>query len=205
MDKKYVWNIIFDEDFIKDEQRINQHGVRTYSTFEKARENYFNALKEYFLSSDKFDGEDYLRQFEEYFDDSSYDDEEEEDERMSKLSFAFTGRDSSHKARGKAKAIPNLIRSLISEGEINPDSDSYCTYTDYLLELELGDEKITAGGVDDGPYNGVDPFILIDFFRMDEPDREYKFQVAGGFNSEQVEKESYFVLELVKTEVDAPV
>ena len=47
--------------------------------------------------------------------------------------------------------------------------------------------------------------IFDEDFVKDEPDREYKFQAAGGFNSKQVEKESYFVLELLKTEVDAPV
>lgn len=47
--------------------------------------------------------------------------------------------------------------------------------------------------------------IFDEDFVKDDPDREYKFQVAGGFNSKQVEKESYFVLELLKTEVDAPV
>lgn len=47
--------------------------------------------------------------------------------------------------------------------------------------------------------------IFDEDFVKDEPDREYKFQVAGGFNSKQVEKDYYFVLELLKTEVDAPV
>ena len=101
--------------------------------------------------------------------------------------------------------IPNLIRSLISEGEINPDPDSYCNYTDYLLELELGNEKITANGIDDGPCNGVEPYIAIDFFKMDDPDREYGFQVAGGFTFKQVEKETFFFMNLAKAELDASV
>jgi hypothetical protein len=102
-----------------------------------------------------------MRQFEEYFDDPSYDDveeEEDEDEREGFASMFFIGMDSSDKAGRKAKKIPGLIRKLIAEGEINPD-----------------------------------------------PDREYNFRVGGGFNDKQTEKQTYFYLSVMKTEIDNPV
>lgn len=208
MDKEYVWNIILEEEFINDNQRIHRGGVWSFSTFEKAKENFFEALNKCFFNDSEFDGEDYMRQFEEYFDDPSYDDveeEEDEDEREGFASMFFIGMDSSDKAGRKAKKIPSLIRKLIAEGEINPDPDTYCKYTDYLIGLGLEDGKITAFGVDDGPCNGIDPHILINFFKMDDPDREYNFRVGGGFNDKQTEKQTFFYLSVMKTEIDDPV
>ena len=85
-----------------------------------------------------------------------------------------------------ATKLSDIIKSYTK----NPESFSFeklteFIFSDYKLKCQISDGELLITGHLDGSYNGVDPYILINTFNMDNPEKEYHFRILNNFNNSQ--------------------
>lgn len=73
--------------------------------------------------------------------------------------------------------------------------------TDYMVAIQINDGELLVRGDDDGPINGVNPYIKINCFTMDDPNKDYCIHIDDGFLMDRNFTSQLF-LELRKTEIE---
>ena len=60
--------------------------------------------------------------------------------------------------------------------------------------------ELICHGIDEGPMNGINPYIYINCFFMNDPDKKYSFHLANGFAEMDYRSGVYLELEKVAIE-----
>lgn len=84
----------------------------------------------------------------------------------------------------------------ISAGEMDNMEE-----TDYMVAIQIKDGELLIRGDDDGPCNGVNPYIKINCFTMNYPNKDYCIHIEDGFLMDR-DFTSQLFLELRKTEIE---
>ena len=202
--ENYVWNIVLNLRYEKDNQLIHRQGVWSYSSFEAACENYLKAIRRY--ADNENEGFTFFRDLQQYLESLSPEWFLSKDDKayIGLSSFRVNGYEQSAQACEKARKIPKTIFDLITKGRICPNQEDYCSFTDDKMRVRFEEGRIEVTEDYDGPVNGVNPQVLINFFTLDDPEKEYVFQIVGGFSHKELEKNFSFSVNLVKTTVDEP-
>ena len=188
------------------------NGQWAYSGFEKAKSDMLRLIRAYAKSDNGlFDGEGNIVGFREYFHNIREENCFSEEPRNEKEASFFKamaelhgGYDDTEASFRQIESVPALLREWLTEAPgFTPDTIPDAAFTDHSLGCKASPEQIFVEGVDDGPCNGTDPYILINTFRMDDPDREYNFRVRNTFEDRFDEPERFVYIDLMKVEVDA--
>lgn len=178
-----------------------------FSSFEKAKESMQQLISAYGNTPNIiFDGHGLCTDFEEYMDErrswEQYTDpyEYEVDDELNSMWGEFNdGYDDSAKCFWDASKLPKILKAYLSDVKnFSSETIPTNTWTDYLIGCSFSPEKIFIEGVDDGPCNGIDPYILINTFNMDNPDKEYVFRFRNAFG----EGWDYIYIDMMSSEID---
>ena len=73
-------------------------------------------------------------------------------------------------------------------------------YTNYMYGFGLTDEEepqLICHGHDDGPCNGINPYVYINCFNMNDPDKRYSFHIEDMFEEKDFMNHLFIDLEKV--------
>ena len=186
--------------------------LRAYSCFENAKRDMLRLIRAYAKADNGlFDGDGNIVGFREYFhyirEENCFSEEPRNEEgasffkAMAELRGGYYDTEASFR---RVESVPDLLREWLTEAPgFTPDRISEGSYTDHSLGCKASSEQIFVEGVGEGPCNGIDPYILINTFRMNDPDREYNFRVRNTFEDRFDEPERFVYIDLIKVEVDA--
>ena len=186
--------------------------LRTYSCFENAKRDMLRLIRAYAKTDNGlFDGDGNIVGFREYFNEireiNIFPEEPKTEKEaavfnlMSELQGDYGDTETSFR---QVETVPALLREWLTEAPgFTPDRISEGSYTDHMLGVKASSEQISAEGVGEGPFHFIDPYILINTFNMDDPEKEYNFRVRNTFGEQYYEPERFVYIDLIKVEVDA--
>lgn len=188
-----IRNVAFDGESAGDGQV--QQGFWVFSDFEKAKSEMYRLIRLNAMSHNGlFDGNGKITNFSNYLDESKKNKSEDEE---------FFGYDDS-----EIEFVED-IEKFLQKWVLNPaqydETDIPCgDYFDGMIEISGYDDYLCIRGADDGPCNGVNPYIFIDCFSMDNPNRAYHCFFKELFDFVD-ETEHHSNITLIKCVIDDPI
>ncbi len=194
MENGRIWNLTWwtNVKASDDEGETNCLSSYLFTDFEEAKDETLKVIGAYAHSKNGlFDGNGGIVGFGEYFkrltDEDimcgSFEDWDPED-----IDFDFLEEENGEEHDpGKVRDFPESLRRSILSGFRERPGDLY--WTDYLLEINSNPYTLKVRGIDDGPCNGVDPFIFTNMFDMSDPESDYSFIAENAFSDFDFEEE----------------
>lgn len=163
--------------------------AETFETFEKAKRRMREVIKELAFSENAmFDG-GYMTNFSQYIDDHKEYEEEEDEEPSTWLTAAFL------------EKLHKVLHEVFSgrDEELPFPVGKYC---DMFLCTDISSDGLLLQGYDDGPWNGINPFVKTNIFDMTEEKNYWLYidDLFGGCWGQACSAELY--VDLIKTELE---
>ena len=91
--------------------------------------------------------------------------------------------------------VVEMIRAICAGRDV--DLPAYCTpdgvygeYTDWLAEITYSPDGFLINGIDDGPCNGINPYISTNMLKMDQ-EQDYHLHIDDLFGQDGCSSELY--------------
>lgn len=195
-----VWVLFEDRNVArKDEEEFLgvKKEFRVFSKFEDAVRAMRKVIHSHaFTDNALFDGDGHIREFEKYIeqDAAACDDFDNDFENGSTRPL---------------NAVSEKLRSFFASQEDYPEISQLdgFAWTDWLCgcecETKNGHPFLKIEGVDDGPCNGINPYIYINSFVMDDPEiTNYVCLIRDSFEENWDDEPHYVHIELLKTDLE---
>lgn len=158
-------NVVFDEEPIEDGQE--QHGFWVFTDFEKAKKEMHRLIRLNAMSNNGlFDGNGKITEFSRYL---------QEQKKVRNSSEEQYGSDIfDDEEMEYAESVEAFLQKwALNPAQFRETELPFEHYFDGNIEIWGSDDMISIRGADDGPFNGINPYIYIDCIIMDNPERSY--------------------------------
>lgn len=103
----------------------------------------------------------------------------------------------------KAEILPEILKSYLNDMKnFSPETIPENTWTDHLIGCKSSPDLIFIEGVDDGPCNDINPYFLINTFRMNDPEKEYSFRIRNAFCNDWDSVWTSIYIDMMPSEID---
>lgn len=189
-------NVAFDGETVEDGQK--QHGFWVFTDFEKAKKEMHRLIRLNAMSHNGlFDGNGKITEFSNYLDECKKDRIEAE---------KIFGSDSfDDEEMEYAESVDAFLQKwVLNPAQFTGTDLPFEHYFDGNIEIWGADDLISIRGADDGPCNGIDPYIYIDCIIMDNPEQSYHCFFKELFDfADDIGHYSYITL--IKCAIDEPI